>query len=102
MTNEVALVTIAAFALAGVSWNTLGIWQKWRNADNAKIDWKRVRKNVIIGVVLGVIAYGVKISAIDASDTPVLVASVNDFILTIIAAFPLVVVADKIFNKKQK
>ena len=77
-------------------------WQKWRNADNSKIDWKRVRKNVIIGIVLGIIAYGVKISVGDASDTGIIVVSVNDFMTTIIAAFPLVVVADKIFNRKTK
>jgi len=97
MTYEVAFVTIAAFVLAGISWNTLGIWQKWRNgASDASIDWIRVRKNVIIGIVLGIIAYGVKVSS---GEPGVVVASVDDFVGTVITAFPLVVIADKIFNK---
>ena len=104
MTYEIiALTTIVAFVLAGVSWNTLGIWQKWRGGVSSKVDWDRVKKNVIIGIVLGVIAYGIKVSQTgDGSDVPIVLASIDDFVLTITAAFPLVILADKIFNRKKK
>ena len=100
MTYEIALVTICAFILAGVSWNTLGIWQKWRNADkDSKIDFERVRKNVNIGAILGIIAYGVQVGAATEDTVTQLVSSIPEFVGLIVAAFPLIVIADKIFNK---
>lgn len=102
MTYEIALVTIGAFILAGISWNTLGIWQKWRNADkDSKIDFQRVRKNVIIGAVLGIIAYGVQVGAATEDAVIQLVNTIPEFVGLVLAAFPLIVVADKIFNKKK-
>ena len=99
MTYEIALVTILAAVLAGTSWNGLAIWQKWRQGDNAKVDWKRVRKNVIIGAVLGIIAYGLQVSA---GDTTVVIDSIESLVIAVIGFFPLVVIADKIFTKKNK
>lgn len=98
MTYEIALVIIAAYIIAGISWNTLGIWQKWRSGDTVKIDLNKVKKNVIIGAVLGVIAYGVQISA---AVTITAVTGVDSFIAVVIAAFPLIVVADRIFSKSK-
>lgn len=102
MTYEIALVTIAAFVLAGVSWNTLGIWQKWRDAaSDSKIDLVRVRKNVIIGAVLGIIAYGVQVGTAVPDAAVQLVNTIPEFAGMVMAAFPLIVVADKIFNRKK-
>ena len=99
MTYEIALITIGAAILAGVAWNTLGIWQRWREgADDSSPDWSKVKKNVIIGTILGVIAYGVAVS--QGSSLPIIV-DVNTFALAVIAFFPLVVVADKIFTRKR-
>ena len=102
MTYEIALVTIGAFVLAGVSWNTLGIWQKWRDNKDATVNWDRVRKNVVIGAVLGIIGYGVQVGAAAPDATVKAISSVPEFVGLVLAAFPLIVVADKIFNKKRK
>ena len=100
MTIEiVALTTIAAAIIAGISWNTLGIWTKWREDEDSAIEWSRVRKNVIIGAIIGAIAYGVQIQA---GDSAVVIASINGFVMAVIGFFPLVVVADKIFAKKSE
>jgi len=93
----VALATIGAAILAGVAWNTLGIWQVYRETGIKAVDWLKVRKNVVIGTILGVIAYGVvlggraSIGAITSFDT---------FIAAVIAFFPLIIIAEKIFTKK--
>jgi len=100
MTYEiVALTTIAAAIVAGISWNTLGIWTKWREDEDSSIEWSRVKKNVIIGAIIGIIAYGIQIQAGDPS---VVIASINAFVIAVVGFFPLVVVADKIFNKKSE
>lgn len=101
MTYEIALTTIAAFILAGISWNTLGVWQKWRNGDDASIQWDRVKKNVIIGAVLGIIGYGVLASTQSPDTVARGISTIPDFAIAVVAAFPLIVVADKIFNRKK-
>ena len=98
MTYEIiALTTIAAAILAGISWNTLGIWTKWREDQDSTIEWSRVKKNVIIGAIIGAIAYGIQIQA---GDPEVAIGSINGFVMAVVGFFPLIVVADKIFNKK--
>lgn len=98
MTYEIALYTVLAAVVAGISWNTLGVWQKWRNSEDSEIDWDRVKKNVIIGAILGIIAYSVQISGgIEAS----IALTIEGFIIAVVGFFPLIVVADKIFNRKK-
>jgi len=94
----IALATIGAAVLAGISWNTLGIWQVYRDKGLAAVDWLKVRKNVIIGVILGIIGYGASLSG--AIDIPG-ITDFNTFILAVIAFFPLIVVAERIFTKKR-
>ena len=94
----IALATIGSAVLAGISWNTIGIWQTYRDQGLKAVDWAKVQKNVIIGVILGVIAYGASLSGSVA--VPAIV-DFNSFILAVIAFFPLVVVAEKIFTRKR-
>jgi len=93
----IALATLGAAVLAGISWNTLGIWQVYRDKGFVAVDWLKVRKNVVIGVILGVIGYGASLA--DAVSIPV-IWNFESFILAVIAFFPLIVVAEKIFTKK--
>ena len=101
MTYELELALIAsigAAVLAGISWNTLGIWQKYRDDAKAKVDWAKVQKNVLIGAVLGIIAFAVSLS--DAG-TAIAITGVESFIGATIAFFPLIIIAEKIFTKKK-
>jgi len=94
----VALATLGAAVLAGISWNTLGIWQVYRDRGFVAVDWLKVRKNVVIGTILGVIGYGASLS--DAVAIP-MIWNLESFVIAVIAFFPLIVVAEKIFTKKQ-
>ena len=94
----IALATLGAAVLAAISWNTIGIWQVYRAGGVTAIDKLKVRKNVIIGVILGVIAYGASLSG---SITVPAIVDFNSFILAVIAFFPLVVVAERIFTRKR-
>ena len=93
----IALATIGAAVLAGISWNTLGIWQVYRDKGFQAVDWLKVRKNVIIGMVLGIIGYGASLSGTIA--LPV-ISDLNTFILAVIAFFPAIIVAERIFTRK--
>ncbi len=93
----IALATIGAAVLAGISWNTLGIWQVYRESGIKAVDWLKVRKNVIIGVILGVIAYGVVLGGGASLGA---ITSFDTFIAVVIAFFPLIIIAEKIFTKK--
>jgi len=95
----IALATLGSAVLAGISWNTLGIWQVYRDKGLLAVDWLKVRKNVIIGIILGVIGYGVSLT--DALAIPV-IWNFESFILAVVAFFPLVVIAEKIFTNKSK
>ena len=99
MTFEIAiaLATIGAAVLAGISWNTLGIWQVYRVQGLSAVDWLKVRKNVIIGAILGIIGYGASLS--DVLPLPVIV-DLNTFVLAVIAFFPAIVIAERIFTRK--
>ena len=94
-----ALIILAASVSAGVLWNTLGIWQKYKETGAKGIDWLKVRKNTIIGVALGVIGYALTLS--DAVTIPE-IQGLNSFILAVIAFFPFVVIAERVFTRKQE
>lgn len=95
----IALATLGSAVLAGISWNTLGIWQVYRDKGFVAVDWLKVRKNVVIGIILGVIGYGVSLT--DTVAIPV-IWNFDSFILAVIAFFPLVIIAEKIFATKAK
>jgi len=98
MSLEVALLaSIGAAVLAGIGYNTLGIWKAYRKGGDASVDWSKVKKNVIIGGILGLIGFGLTLTK--ALPIPEIV-DVNTFIGAIIAYFPLVVVAEGIFVKE--
>jgi len=93
-----AIALIGAAVTAGISYNTLGIWKRYREGGDAAIDWAKVKKNVIIGSVLGVIGWGVSLT----KQLPIPeVASVDSFALAVIGFFPLIVVADAIFTNHE-
>ena len=101
MTYELELALIAsigAAVLAGISWNTLGIWQKYRDDVKAKVDWVKVQKNVLIGAILGVIAFGISLTE---AIPQLAITGVESFIGATIAFFPLIIIAEKIFTKKK-
>ena len=92
------IAPIGAAILAGVGWSTLGIWNKWRSNQDAEIDWGKVKKNVIIGSGLGVATFGY---GIVTGEVDTMINTSRDFIFAIAAFFPLIVVVDKILNKKE-
>jgi len=93
------LAPVGAAILAGIGWSTLGIWNKWRNNEDAQIDYTKVRKNVIIGSGIGVVTYGYALSTGDANP---IIGTFQDFVLATAAYFPLVVIVDKILNRNEE
>lgn len=94
-----AVLLLGASIVAGICWNTLGIWQKYKEEGLKTIDWLKVRKNVIIGIVLGVIAYSLTITDVIPVDP---IVGLNSFILAVIAFFPFIVIAERIFTRRQE
>jgi len=93
------LALIGAAVLAGVGWSTLGIFNKWRNNEDAEIDWGKVRKNVIIGSGLGVVTFGYGLVTGEADP---IIDTGKAFILAVGAFFPLIVIVDKILNRTEE
>jgi len=93
------IAPIGAAILAGVAWSTLGIWNRWRGNQDAEIDWSKVKKNVIIGSGLGVATFGY---GIVTGEVDVVIDTGKAFILAVAVYFPLIVVVDKILNKKEE
>ncbi len=91
------LLILAASIVAGISWNTIGIWQKYKELGSASIDWLKVRKNVVIGTVLGFIGYTLTIT--EAVTIPA-ITSLDTFLLAVIAFFPFIVIAERVFARK--
>ena len=98
MFEELILPVIAA-VLAGLGWSTVGIWSKWRSGSDINIDLGKLRKNVIIGTVVGAVSWGYVISQGDA--VPVIL-TIEAFIAAIIGYFPIIVVVDKLLVKKDE
>lgn len=92
------LPLIAAAVIAGIGWNTVGIFSRWRSGIEAAIDWSKVKRNAIIGAVLGVVGWA--LGSIDAVAIPSITGP-ETFVAAIAAYFPLIVLADKIFTPKE-
>ncbi len=93
------IAPLGAAIIAGVSWSTLGIFNKWRSGESSTIDKEKLKKNVIIGTILGAATMGYGVYTGEAST---LIITANGFITAIAAYFPLIVVVDKLFNKKEE
>ena len=92
---SVAAVVLAS-VIAGLGWSTLGIWQKFRLGEGASPEGKKIAKNIIIGVGLGIATYAYT-SATGA--TAPIINSTQDFFVAVGLYFPLVVLVDKIIAK---
>lgn len=91
-----ALLPIAASICAGLVYNTLGIWKKYRSGRDVDIDWAKVGKNVVIGIGTGIAA---RIYEITTNSTIVPITSFEGFVLAAGAAFGAVVAVEAIFTK---
>lgn len=89
-----ALGLIGAAVFAGVGYNTLGIWKQYRQGGEAAVDLAKVKRNVIIGAVLGAIGYGLSLS--EGVNIPS-VTSIETFGAAVVAFFPLIVIAEGVF-----
>ena len=91
------LPLIAAAVLAGISWSTVGVFSRYKSGLDAKVDWLKTRKNVIIGAVLGVVGWG--LGVLDKVGIPA-ITTPEAFVGALVAYFPLVILADKLFTKR--
>lgn len=98
MFEEILLPVIAA-VLAGLGWSTVGIWSKWRSGNSISIDTGKLKKNIIVGVVIGAVTWGYTISQ---GDTVPLITTAEMFIAAIVAYFPIIVVVDKLLVRKDE
>jgi hypothetical protein len=91
------LAPVTAAIIAGLGWSTLGIWNHWRNNEDSTIDFKKLRKNIIIGAGIGVVTWGY--GAVNGQGTEI-INTLPQFATAIAAYFPIVVVVDKILNRE--
>jgi len=98
MFENIALPVMAA-VLAGLGWSTVGIWSRWRSGIDAEIDLGKLKKNVIIGAVVGVVSWGYLIAQGDVAPA---IASIEAFIAAIALYFPIIVVVDKLLIRKEE
>ena len=96
MFENIVLPVIAA-VLAGLGWSTVGIWSKWRSGNEVTIDIGKLKKNVIVGVVIGAVTWGYTVSQ---GDVAPVISTIQTFIAAITAYFPIIVIVDKLLVKK--
>ncbi len=95
MFENIVLPVLAAVA-AGLGWSTVGIWSKWRSGGDAEIDTKKLRKNVIVGAVVGFVSWGYLIAQ---GNTSPLITDIPTLIAAIMIYFPIIVIVDKLLVK---
>ena len=98
MFENIILPVIAA-VLAGLGWSTVGIWSKWRSGNDLTIDLGKLKKNIIVGVVVGAVTWGYTISQ---GDVAPLITTAELFIAAIVSYFPIIVVVDKLLVRKDE
>ncbi len=96
MFENIALPVMAA-VLAGLGWSTVGIWSRWRSGLDAEIDLGKLKKNVIIGAVTGIITWGYLVAQ---GDVAAVLDTVPAFIAAVAAYFPIIVIVDKLLIRK--
>lgn len=92
---SVAAVVLAS-VFAGLGWSTLGIWQKFRLGEGVAPNGRKIAKNIIIGVGLGIATYAYTSAT---GDSAPVIGSTQDFFVAVGLYFPLVVLVDKIIAK---
>ncbi len=89
-------VVIPAFILAGLIWNNLGYFSDWRkNKDDPAwkgFESKKLRDDLILGVILGVVAYFYGIYQGESFN----IDSLQAFIVIVVGAFGPVAAVDKL------
>ncbi len=99
MFENIVLPVIAA-VLAGLGWSTVGLWSKWRSGEAVNIDTGKLKKNVIIGAVIGLVTWGYTISQVTAGDVVPIINTAQLFIAAIVGYFPVIVIVDKLLVRK--
>ena len=90
------ILPVVSAVLAGLGWSLVGIWAKWRSGKTVGIDLGKVRKNVIVGGVVGVVAYGFQ--SVYGDVAPV-IATAQALFTSIASYFPVVILVDKLLIK---
>jgi len=90
------ILPVVSAVLAGLGWSTVGIWAKWRSGKTVEIDLGKLKKNVIVGAVVGVVAYAYASTSGDVS--PVITTAQGMF-LAIASYFPVIILVDKLLVK---
>ncbi len=101
MFENIVLPVIAA-VLAGLGWSTVGIWSKWRSGSDVNIDTGKLKKNVIIGAVVGALSWAYVIATAVEGDIVPVITTVPAFIAATIAYFPIIVIVDKLLIRKDE
>ena len=100
MFENIVLPVIAA-VLAGLGWSTVGIWSKWRSGKDVEIDTGKLKKNIIIGSVIGGLSWAYTVATAVEGDVAPLINTVPTFIAAIVGFFPVVVIVDKLLVRKE-
>jgi len=95
MFENIVLPVLAAVA-AGLGWSTVGIWSKWRSGGEAEIDYGKLKKNIIVGAVVGFVSWGYLIAQGNMSP---IITDVASLIAAIMIYFPIIVIVDKLLVK---
>ena len=90
------ILPVVSAVLAGLAWSTVGIWAKWRSGKTVDIDLGKLKKNVIVGAVIGAVAYGYTSVS---GDTNLVITTTQAFFASIAAYFPIVILVDKLLVK---
>jgi len=89
-------LTILAFVLAGLVWNNFGYFSAWRkykdSSDWVGFDKRKLRDDLIIGLVLGVGAYLYGVYQGELGD----ISTLQAFIGAVIGGFGIVAAVDKL------
>ncbi len=91
------ILPVVSAVLAGLGWSTVGIWSKWRSGKTVDIDLGKLKKNVIVGAVVGAVAYAY--ASVSGDIFPV-ITSAQGMFLAIASFFPIIILVDKLLVKK--
>ena len=89
-------LSILAFVFAGLVWNNIGYlsaWRKYRNSDDWEgFDKRKLRDDLILGLILGVCAYLLGVYQGDLVD----IYSIQTFLAVIVGGFTAIAFVDKL------
>ncbi len=90
------ILPVVSAVLAGLGWSTVGIWAKWRSGKTVDIDLGKLKKNVIIGAVIGAVAF--VYGSVNGDFNPV-ITTTQAFFISAASYFPIIVLVDKLLVK---